>query len=251
MTDDFFRARIDQMIDLRHPLAVLAQRLPWEQLEAALAPCFSRKAAEPRVPSGELDLFGPASALAAAPSKAGRPRLMISLLCLKHSQALSDEELVCRWSENIVWQYFSGMDYYESRLPCDATQIGRFRAAIGEAGVEELLKATIHTTVDIGAIKPAEFEHVIVDTTVQEKAIAHAVDSRLLEVARRALVKAVKGVGLALKQTFEREGKHLRWKASRYGHARQFKRMKKVINASAPSWASCCARSRANCPPCS
>ena len=35
-TDDFFRARIDQMIDLRHPLAVLAQRLPWVELQAAL-----------------------------------------------------------------------------------------------------------------------------------------------------------------------------------------------------------------------
>jgi len=29
MTDDFFRARIDQMMDLRHPLAALAQRLSW------------------------------------------------------------------------------------------------------------------------------------------------------------------------------------------------------------------------------
>lgn len=28
-TDDFFRARLDQMIDLRHPLAVLASRMPW------------------------------------------------------------------------------------------------------------------------------------------------------------------------------------------------------------------------------
>ncbi len=27
-TDDFFRARLDQMIDLQHPLAVLANRLP-------------------------------------------------------------------------------------------------------------------------------------------------------------------------------------------------------------------------------
>lgn len=27
-TDDFSRARLDQMIDLRHPLAVLAQRMP-------------------------------------------------------------------------------------------------------------------------------------------------------------------------------------------------------------------------------
>jgi IS5 family transposase len=28
MTDDFFRNRLDQMIDLRHPLAVLANRMP-------------------------------------------------------------------------------------------------------------------------------------------------------------------------------------------------------------------------------
>jgi len=28
MTDDFFRARLEQMIDLKHPLAALANRLP-------------------------------------------------------------------------------------------------------------------------------------------------------------------------------------------------------------------------------
>jgi hypothetical protein len=32
-TTDFFRARLDQMIDLRHPLAVLARRMPWERIE--------------------------------------------------------------------------------------------------------------------------------------------------------------------------------------------------------------------------
>ena len=37
-TDDFFRARLDQMIDLRHPLALLASRLPWAAIEAAVAP---------------------------------------------------------------------------------------------------------------------------------------------------------------------------------------------------------------------
>jgi IS5 family transposase len=40
-------------------------------------------------------------------------------------------------------QYFSGQEYYTPELPCDATQIGRFRTTIGEAGVEELLKATL------------------------------------------------------------------------------------------------------------
>ena len=40
-TPDFFRARLDQMIDLRHPLAVLATRMPRAQLEAAVAPRFA------------------------------------------------------------------------------------------------------------------------------------------------------------------------------------------------------------------
>ncbi|MBS0449640.1 MAG: IS5/IS1182 family transposase, partial [Proteobacteria bacterium] len=42
-TDDFFRARLDSMIDLRHPLAVLATRMPWADIEAALAPALSHK----------------------------------------------------------------------------------------------------------------------------------------------------------------------------------------------------------------
>ncbi len=33
----FFRNRLDQMIDLRHSLAVLANRMPWQEIEAFLA----------------------------------------------------------------------------------------------------------------------------------------------------------------------------------------------------------------------
>lgn len=33
-TPDFFRARLDAMIDLRHPLAVLANRMPWAEIES-------------------------------------------------------------------------------------------------------------------------------------------------------------------------------------------------------------------------
>lgn len=232
-TPDFFRPRLAEMIDLRHPLAVLASRLPWAQIEAALAPHFVRRARDGRVLEQD-DLFGPSLQLAGAGiAGAGRPRLpirlMASLLYLKHAYKLSDEELVQRWAENVVWQHFSGMTHYEPRLPCDATQIGRFRAAIGEAGVEELLKATIDTAVASKAIKPAEFERLIVDTTVQEKAIAHPVDSRLLEIARHKVVSAARRAGIALKQTFVHEGKTLRRKAGGYAHAKQFKRLKKVL----------------------
>jgi IS5 family transposase len=232
-TDDFFRARLDQMIDLRHPLAVLAGRMPWAQIESALAPAFARKSRSGQVVPGN-DLFGTTLEIAGAGvSAAGRPRLpirlMAALLYLKHAFNLSDEELVARWSENVVWQYFSGQDYYTPTLPCDATQIGRFRTAIGEAGVEELLKATIDTAVQSKAVRPAEFERVIVDTTVQEKAIAHPVDSRLLEIARAKVVQVAKRVGISLKQTFVQEGKELRRKAGGYAHAKQFKRLRRTV----------------------
>ena len=37
---DFFRGRIDAMINLNDPLAVLATRLPWKQIESAVAAKF-------------------------------------------------------------------------------------------------------------------------------------------------------------------------------------------------------------------
>jgi hypothetical protein len=43
-TNDFFRARIDQMIDLNHPLAVLAYRMPWQKIEASISSLLMEKA---------------------------------------------------------------------------------------------------------------------------------------------------------------------------------------------------------------
>jgi IS5 family transposase len=79
------------------------------------------------------------------------------------------------------------------------------------------------------AVRPGEFERVIVDTTVQEKAIAHPVDSRLLEIARHKVVQAARHAGILLKQTFVKEGRELRRKAGGYAHAKQFKRLRRVV----------------------
>ena len=39
--DDLFRARLDQIINMRHELVVLADKIDWAWLDAELAGCFS------------------------------------------------------------------------------------------------------------------------------------------------------------------------------------------------------------------
>ncbi len=232
-TDHLLCSRLDQMIDLRDPLAALAQRMPWQRIEAALAPALTHKNRAGTLVS-DIDLFGPgAQFVGSGVSAVGRLRLsirlMASLLYLKHAFNLSDEELVERCAENVIWQFFRGNEYSEPQPPWDATQIGRFRTAIGEDGVVELLKATIDTAVVTKAVRPNEFERVIVDSSVQGKAIAFPTDSRLLEIARHKVVTAAKSAGIALKQTFAREGKTLRRRTGGYAHAKQYKWLRRAL----------------------
>jgi IS5 family transposase len=232
-TADSFRGRIDQMIDRRHPLAVLGSRMPWQEIEAGLASQFARRVREGKRVEG-MDLFGPSTQRAGAGvSKAGRPRLpmrlMISLLYLKHAFDESDEGVVDRWSDTPLWQCFSGMDYDEHRRPCDPTVLVEFRTLLGEAGVEELLAQAINAAVNLKLIDRGQLSNVIVDPTVQPKAATYPTDSRLLESAREKLVEIARAQGIALKQAYAKEGAYLRHKAGRYGHARQFKRMRRVI----------------------
>ncbi len=92
--------------------------------------------------------------------------------------------------------------------------------------MEELLAHTINAAHAMQAVDARELSRVIVDTTVQEKAIAYPTDSRLLEVARKKLVLLAKRHGIGLRQSYARQGPALSRKAGRYAHARQFKRMR-------------------------
>ena len=209
-SEDLFRSRLENQIDLRHPLARLAGKMPWTELEAALRP-----------------------SLPVDPVRGGRPalpiRLMAGLLYLKHAYDLSDEAACERWLENPYWQFFTGEVFFQTCLPCDSSSLTRWRQRLGEAGMEELLAQTINAAKAMKAVDARELSRVIVDSTVQEKAIAHPTDSRLLEVARRKLVLLCKRHGLKLRQSYEREGAALSRQAGRYAHARQFKRMRRIL----------------------
>lgn len=71
-TEDFFRLRLDHMIDLRHSLAVLSSRMPWQQIEASVAHLFSGKVRAGKKLSG-IDLFGEQVQMSVVKSNAGRP----------------------------------------------------------------------------------------------------------------------------------------------------------------------------------
>jgi IS5 family transposase len=72
-TPEFFRSRLDTMIDLRHPRALLAMRMPWTLIEAARAPMFERRAREGRVME-RADRFGATAVLAGTGPAAAIPR---------------------------------------------------------------------------------------------------------------------------------------------------------------------------------
>jgi IS5 family transposase len=113
--DDFSRVQLDGMVDTSHLLAVLARKTPWTEIETALIPAFAHKERKGRSVEA-ADMFGPTLSVAGVGvSPAGQSRLpirlMVSLLYLKHAFNQIDESVVERWSENVVWQLFTGMDY--------------------------------------------------------------------------------------------------------------------------------------------
>lgn len=155
--------------------------------------------------------------------------LMAVLLFLKHVYALSDEGVVERWCENPYWQHFSGERYFRHEPPCDPSVLVRWRPRIGEEGCEWLLAHSIEAAARAGVIKRRSLDEVVLDTTVQPKAISHPTDSGLLNRAREYLVGAAQDTGITLRHSYARVGKASESQAARYAHARQYRRMQREI----------------------
>jgi IS5 family transposase len=204
---DFFRQRLREQINLKHPVVGLAGLIDWDRLGVTMSESFVSRRGR----------------------AATSPRLIAGLLYLQHAFDLSDEEVVWQWVENPYWQVFTGETYLQTGPPIDPSSLTRWRKRLGEAGVEELLAETIEAARRAGVIKASSVKRVIVDTTVMEKAIAHPTDSRLLERCREHLVKAAARNGLKLRQNYNREAPRLAGQIGRYAHAKQYKRMRKAL----------------------
>ena len=203
--DDLFRARLDQIINMRHELVVLADKIDWAWLDAELAGCFSDQ---------------------------GRPaepvRFMIGMFLLKHTYALSDEQVWDRWVQDPYFQYFTGEEFFQHALPHERSGMSHWRKRIGDK-LEVLLQESLRIAHHSGALKKRDLARVTVDTTVQPKNVAFPTDAKLLETAIQQLGKLAKQHGVPLRQSYTRVAKRAAMMAGRYAHAKQFKRMNRQI----------------------
>lgn len=204
---DLFKARLDQIVDMNHSLAKLACAIDWGFLEKSFGAVYSDGPGQPPLPT----------------------RLMAGLAILKHMHDLSDEALCDRWIENPYYQLFCGEEFFRHKLPFDRSSMTRWRQRMGEDRLVALLQESLATATRIKAATPADFTKIIIDTTVQPKAVAFPTDARLLHRARVRLVRLAKKQGVCLRQSYARLGKIALIQQQRYAHAKQFKRAKRAL----------------------
>ena len=204
---DLFRSRLDQIIDMRHPLVKLTREMDWAFLEGTFGAAYEDGPGQPPLPT----------------------RLMAGLMILKYTHNLSDEALCERWVENPYYQYFCGEEFFQHELVLDRSSLTRWRQRMGEEKVKALLQESLSIATKTGAVNPAQLSEVIVDTTVQPKNVMFPTDARLLNRAREILVRLAKRHGVKLRQSYVRVGKFALIKHQRYAHAKQFKRANRAL----------------------
>ena len=204
---DLFRPSLDKIIDMGHPLVRLSHEIDWGFIEEEFGGVYRHGVGQPPLAI----------------------RLMAGLMILKHMHSLSDEVLCARWVENPYFQYFCGEEFFRHDLPFDRSSISRWRARLGDEKLAALLQESLSVAHRTGAIETKDLERVVVDTTVQPKAIAHPTDVRLMHRAIEKLVGLAKKTGVKLRQSYVRVAKFAAIRAGRYTHAHQFNRAKREL----------------------
>ena len=205
--DDLFRTSLEAIINLRHPLVRLAAEINWDFLAKRFSSVCRLGPGQPPLPT----------------------RLVAGLFILKHMHNLSDEALCDRWVENPYFQFFCGEAVFRHELPFDRSSLTRWRQRLGEEQIAALLQESLSVAHRSGAIETKDLERVVVDTTVQEKAIAHPTDARLIHRAIEKLVDLAKREGVKLRQSYLRLAKRAAIMVGRYTHAHQFKRARREL----------------------
>ena len=203
-----FRSRLDQIIDMRHPLAKLAGQIDWGFLEKSFGAVYTDGPGQPPLPT----------------------RLMAGLAILKHMHDLSDEALCERWIENPYFQLFCGEEFFRHKLPFDRSSMTRWRQRMGEERLVALLQESLAVATKTGAVKPGGLlqGHRRHDGAAQGGDVP---DRRQAAAsgAREAGRAGQEARGRSCASPIERVGKLALMEYQRYAHAKQFKRANRAL----------------------
>ncbi|MET4262566.1 hypothetical protein ABIC09_007546 [Bradyrhizobium sp. S3.12.5] len=137
-SNDLFRARLDQTINLKHELVLLAGKIDWDWIDDEVAPLYSEN---------------------------GRPgiesRFVIGLLLLKHIYGLSDEGICERWVHDPYFQFFTGEEFLQHAFPHERSDLSHWRKRLGHR-LELLLAESLRVAHEAGALRSQDLKRVTV-----------------------------------------------------------------------------------------
>ncbi len=144
--EDLFRARLENLVDLRHALVRLAGLIEWGRFEAEFGALYT-DGGRPGLPT----------------------RLMVGLELLKHMDGLSDEAVCARYLDSPYVQLFCGETHFRHALPLDRSSMTRWRQRIGAERLELLLAESLAAAQRGGAVEEKHLRRVIIDTTASPR----------------------------------------------------------------------------------
>ena len=198
----FFGTDLLLQLDSGDPLIQLSQAIPWSEFEGSFAKHYSKDTGAPSKPI----------------------RLMVGLLLLKQLEDLSDEKVVLHFKQNPYYQVFCGLTEFSRKLPCDSTELVKFRQRIGKEGIERIFKMSVALHG-----KRALEDTVNIDTTVQEKNITYPTDAKLAIKIINRLNKVAKVHEIQQRRTYRKEVKGLRLQIRHFRHPKRRSPAKKAL----------------------
>ena len=207
---ELFRPLLRDIIDPKHELTLLADRIDWNYFENEFSSLYST-VGQPSVPI----------------------RLMVGCLLLKQMENLGDETLAKQWIQNPYMQYFCGMKCFEHRFPFDPSDFVHFRKRIGERGFEKIFTYSVKANLEEekGADKktsPTNTKWHLSDTTVQENNTTFPTDAKLCKKVIDGCNRIAEEAGIKLRRSYRRESKQLLRESYNGKHPGRIKRVKKA-----------------------
>jgi IS5 family transposase len=171
-----FQTRLSELLNPRHDFYRLAEVTNWDFFDQEFSHLYHET------------------------GRTAKPiRLMVSLLILKQTFQVSDEDVCKQWVQNPYWQFFCGETFFQWQLPCDPSDLVYFRRRIGEEGVEKIFQYSVQLHG-----KDTFEKEVVTDTTVMEKNITFPTDTKLQVKIIKSCVKIAEKEGITLRQKYPR-----------------------------------------------